>query len=73
MGEPDAGIAVFKADWDADFHLKYGVQHGCLIISWGAKRASSDNAVESVFVSPATGTVYRTWGECQKARGKKRG
>lgn len=71
VGSPDAGIAIYKADWDKDYHLSYGVQHGCLIVKWGQKQQTSENAMEMVFVSPATGGVYRTWEECQKAKARK--
>ena len=63
VGDPDAGIAIYKADSEAEFHLSFGIKHGCLIIRHGLNVPSFDLA----FVSPITGGVYRDWPSCQRA------
>jgi hypothetical protein len=69
-GSDDAGVAIYKADWDGEYFLKYGLQHGCFSVSWGSNAKRSP--FEVVFVSPVTGGVYRDWPSCQRA-GKGRG
>jgi hypothetical protein len=68
VGRGDGGFTIYKADWDKDYALSYGVQHGCLIVKWGDKKMNADNAFEMVFVSFATGGVYTDWGTCKNAR-----
>jgi hypothetical protein len=63
VGDPDAGIAIYKADSDGDFHLGFGIRHGCLIVRRGLDIPSFDIA----FVSPMTGGVYRDWPSCHRA------
>jgi hypothetical protein len=65
VGTPDAGVAIYKADWDSEYFLKWGLQHGCFIVSWGSSTRKSP--FEAVFISPVTGGVYGDWPSCQRA------
>lgn len=61
VGEPDAGISIYRADQDGDYQLAYGLRHGCLIVRrW-------EPSYDVVFVSPLTGGVYQNWSTCQRA------
>lgn len=74
VGQPDAAILVVKAGGlDADYYMKFGILHGCVIVQRGfAKLPSSSKRLpgfDMAFVSPTTGRVYRTWQECGQSRG----
>lgn len=74
VGQSDGAILVERATGlDSDFYFKFGVQHGCVIVTrgFGKKRqtASGLPGFDMAFVSPRTGRVYRTWQECAGSRG----
>ena len=69
VGESDAGISFLRSSIKGDFYARFGIQHGCVIVSAG--ESAPKNAVppngDFAFVSPKSGKVYRTWQDCQKA------
>lgn len=69
VGQTDAAITIFKADFDGDYYISVGVLHGCAIIKPG-KRDNVEAALDYAFVSPATGLVYKTWQACGAATGR---
>jgi len=70
IGEPDATIAVLRANIDGDFFLRVGMIHGCAIVAAGAKapKSASEPETSGALVSPVTGKVLRTWADCDKER-----
>ena len=69
IGQDDAAILVLKANGlDADFYFKFGLLHGCVIVTRGfAKQSNSSKKLpgfDMAFVSPKTGRVYKTWQDC---------
>ena len=59
IGVPDAAITFLKSDADGGYYGKYGLLHGCAIVS------STKDLADVAFISPRNGKVYRTWQECQ--------
>lgn len=55
IGSPDAGIVFLKSDFDGDYYGKYGVMHGCVIVS------SASDLLNVAFISPKNGKVYHSW------------
>jgi hypothetical protein len=71
VGQPDAGISFLRADAEGDYSVRFGVQHGCVIVQRGAQLVTDSTArIEDdyAFVSPKNGKVYRTWEECRASR-----
>lgn len=66
-GEADAGISFLRSNIKGDYYARFGVMHGCVIVSQGEAAAQSAPS-EYAFVSPKNGRVYRTWQECQSAK-----
>jgi hypothetical protein len=69
VGETDAAILINHAEGlKSDFYFKFGLLHGCVIITrgFGKQRASTGQmpGLDMAFVSPRSGRVYRTWQEC---------
>jgi len=69
VGRDDASILVHHADGlDADYYLKFGVLHGCVIVTANIDAAlKAHHPFDMAFVSPKSGNVYRTWPECEQA------
>ena len=65
IGERDAGITFYGADFDGDFYASVGVLHGCVIVKPGRLKP---NMIDFAFVSPRDGKVYRDWETCGNAR-----
>ena len=66
-GETDTGISFIRSNIKGDFYARFGIMHGCIIISQGEVAAQAA-PVDHAFVSPKNGRVYRTWQECQSAK-----
>ena len=69
VGEADAGISFLRSNFNGDYYARFGVMHGCVIITKGmAAPARSLPLDDYVFVSPKTGKIYKNWQECQVAK-----
>lgn len=65
IGDPDTAVTFYKVDWDGDYYATWGLLHGCVIVKAGAK-ARDPSPVNTAFVSPLNGKVYRTWQACSQ-------
>jgi hypothetical protein len=65
IGEPDVAVTIFKAnDFDhADYYMKFGGVHGCIIIKKGL--------FEIVFIHPRTAEIYEDYPNCWPTRDTK--
>ena len=65
IGEPDVAVTIFKATGfdDADYYMKFGGVHGCIIITGGF--------LELVFIHPRTAEVYDDYPNCWPTRDTK--
>lgn len=59
IGSPDTGIAFMKSDFEGDYYGKYGMLHGCIIVT------SVNDLSSFAFISPKNGKVYKSWPECK--------
>jgi len=64
IGSPNTGITFLHANNTGDYYAKYGIQHGCIIVTHGKK--SSMYMRDFAFVSPRNGKVYKTWELCKQ-------
>lgn len=67
VGASDAGITFMKVNYDGDYYATVGVLHGCVIVKQGKRTPETLQLPQFAFVSPRTGKVYSTWGECGQA------
>ena len=65
VGSRVASISFLRSDARADYYARFGVSHGCVIVTPG--EASKGAALDFAFVSPRTGKVYRDWRACAPA------
>src|SRR5262245_721636 len=61
VGKKDASIYFTRGIKDGDYYMKFGVMHGCIIVS------SGKNIADMAFVSPKNGKFYPSWVACSKA------
>ena len=65
LGDQDAAITFFKADFDGDFYASYGLGHGCVIVKAGRDNPRPATEKRFAFIQPNTGKVYKTWEDCK--------
>jgi hypothetical protein len=65
VGDPDAGISFLRSDWNGDFYARFGLMHGCVIVTFGKQAPRGISLSGFAFVSPRSGKVYKTYQECQ--------
>ena len=58
VGQADAAVIFMKSDFDGSYYGKFGVLHGCAIIT------KPFSLGDMAFVSPKNGKVYKSWKEC---------
>lgn len=66
IGEFDTSVTILKAEEfdDADYYMKFGGVHGCIIIG-------GPEPFDYVFIHPRTAEVYEDYPDCWPARDTK--
>ena len=60
VGQSDAGILFDHSVYGEDFYGKFGVLHGCIIVT-------SNDITEMAFISPRDGNIYLDWDACARS------
>ena len=63
IGTPYTTITFVRVNYGGDYYVKYGLLHGCLVITPG--KNSPRFMQDFAFVSPNAGKVYKKWEACQ--------
>jgi hypothetical protein len=63
IGTPYTTITFVRVNYGGDYYVKYGLLHGCLVVTHG--KNSPLFMQDFAFVSPKAGKVYSKWEACQ--------
>lgn len=62
IGTSNTTITFVRVNYSGDYYLKYGLLHGCLVITHG--KNSPLFMQDFAFVSPKNAKVYKSWETC---------
>jgi hypothetical protein len=66
IGTQGQGLTVFRANWDGDYYLSFGLDHQCIIVKPGATRRPKAFGFDDLaFISLKSGKVYADWPSCK--------
>ena len=70
VGQPDATVTIYRANFDGDYYLSLGGIHNCVVVNEGMRTKAQLGPITLeafAFVSSKNGKVYDDWASCDSA------